>query len=33
MKVQRVDALVEEVAVGLPKQAVPPRQGERWLGQ
>ena len=33
MKVQRVDALVEEVAVGLPEQAAPPRQGDRWLSQ
>ena len=33
MKVQRVDALVEEIAVRLPKQAVPPRKGERWLGR
>ena len=33
MKVQRMDALVEEIAVRLPKQTVPPREGERWLGQ
>ena len=28
MKVKHLDALVEEVAVGLPKHTVPPRQGE-----
>ena len=33
MKVQRVEALVEEIAVRLQKQTVPPRQGEWWLGQ
>ena len=33
VKVQRVDALVEAVEVGLPQQPVPPRQRERWLGQ
>ena len=33
VKVQRVDALVEAVEVGLPQQPVPPRQHERWLGQ
>ena len=33
MKVQRVDALLEAVEVGLPQQPVSPRQRERWLGQ
>ena len=33
MKVQRADAGVEPVEVGLPQQPVPPRQRERWLGQ
>ena len=33
MKVQCVDALVEEVEVGLPKQPVPLRKRQRWLGQ
>ena len=33
MKVQRVDALVEVVEVGLTQQLVPPRQRERWLCQ
>ena len=33
LKVQRVDALVEAVEVGLLQQPAPPRQHERWLGQ
>ena len=33
MKVQRVDALMEQTAMGLPKQLVPARQSQGWLGQ
>ena len=33
MKVQRVDAVVELVEVGLPQQPVPPGHRERWMGQ
>ena len=32
MKVQRVGALMEQVAMGLPKQLVPARKNQGWLG-
>ena len=33
MKVQSVDALMEQTAMGLPKQLVLARQSQGWLGQ